>query len=257
VKVDIHKEPVLPENGAELPEDLSALLSSRSDTAHSYETLLNSLSLLRLTRPLNTILVTSSRPGEGKTTITINLALTMMLAGKRVLMVDTDLRKPRLHRAAHSENLLGFTDILVGNRDIQDAIRVVSVPSHTSTGDRVTDLKLCLISSGSVYPNAMKSMSVQRLQDTIERLKEQFDVVLFDSSPVLAVSDALLFASLVDGILLVLHAGVVTIPDARRAKTRLEQAGGHLLGVVMNRFIEGVHGSGYHPYQSYYCDQSL
>jgi len=95
-------------------------------------------------------------------------------------------------------------------------------------------------------------MESPKLREAVEYLRAVYDVVLFDSSPILSVSDALLLAPMVDGVILVLNTGIVAEKDAKRAKDRIEQAGGHILGVVMNRFNEKLHGKSYHPYYGYY-----
>ena len=231
-------------------EDILQLLNTSSETAQSYETLLSSLHLLNSTRPLKTILVTSAQPEEGKTTVSINLAFTMMLANKKALIIDTDLRKPRLHQILKLENMLGFADILNGSQDVKNVIQSVNVTNDTPERNQI----LSVITSGRVSRNSFNTMGSPKLRDAIEHLRNDYDIVLLDSSPVLSVSDSLLLAPLVDGVILILNTGVVTEKDAKSAKERLEQAGGHILGVVMNRFNEKLHGPGFHPYYGYYHD---
>ena len=229
-------------------EDFLEALNSRPEMARSYESLMSNLHLLHSTRPLTTILVTSTQPDEGKTTITANLALSMVLGGKRVLILDTDLRKPRIYQVFKLENTQGVADILTGSLNAQDVIQVVEVandpPKNQST--------LNVITSGRVSPNSFNVMESPKLREAIEYLRAVYDVILFDSSPLLSVSDALLLAPMVDGVILVLNTGIVSEKDAKRAKDRIEQAGGHILGVVMNRFNEKLHGKSYHPYYGYY-----
>jgi capsular exopolysaccharide synthesis family protein len=233
-------------------EDFVRLLHSSPEMAQSYETLLSSLELLNSTRPLKAILITSAQPEEGKTTVSINLALTMMLAGKKTLILDADFRRPKLHQILKVENTQGFVDILTGSRDVQDLIQVVKITDHLPENKQTLDA----IASGKVATNSFKLMGSPRLKEAIEYLRNQYDVVLIDSSPVLSVNDPLFLAPMVDGVILVLNTGVVTEKDAKHAKERLEQARGHILGVVMNHFIEGVHGPGYHPYQGYYLNEN-
>jgi capsular exopolysaccharide synthesis family protein len=223
-------------------------LNSNPEMGQSYETLLSSLHLLNTPQPLKTILVTSTQPEEGKTTVTLNLALTMMLVGKKVLVLDTDLRKPRFHQLFKLENTQGLVDILTRNECIQDMVQVVHITDSASEHKQT----LSVITSGRVPSNSFNAIGSPKLKEVMEYSRNVYDVVLCDSAPVLTVSDPLVLAPMVDGIILVLNAGAVTEKDAQHAKERLEQAGGYILGVVMNRFDEKLHGPGFHPYYGYY-----
>lgn len=233
-------------------ENFLHVLTSDDDVARSYQALLTSLHVIGATRPLRTLLVTSIRPQEGKTTVSINLALTMMLAGKNVLVVDTDWRRPRLHRILGLEATPGFADVLAGTLTAQDVIQVVKLP-HEGPG---AEHALSAITSGKLSPTSFSALAPVALGDTIHYLVGRYGVVLFDSPPTLAVSDPLVVAGAVDGVILVMHPGLVGESEAKRAKKLLEQAGAKILGVVMNRFDERANGPGLHPYHSYYADLS-
>lgn len=223
-------------------------LNSSPEMTQSFETLVSSLHLLSQSRPLRTVLVTSTQPGEGKTIVTVNLALTMVLMGKKVVLLDGDLRMPRLHRIFQLNNTLGLADILSGRLGVQEVIQTVTV----TNGNTNNELKLSVIQSGIVASNLFNPKGTLKLKEMIENLKNVYDVTLFDSPPILAVNDGLLMAPLVDGVILVLNTGAVAEQDAKRAKERLTQVGANILGVVMNRFDEELHGPGSHPYSSYY-----
>jgi capsular exopolysaccharide synthesis family protein len=229
-------------------EDFLQFLNSHPGIAQSYETLLSSLHLLNSTRPLQALLVTSAQPGEGKTTVTVNLALTLTLAGKKALLLDADLRKPRIHQIFKLENTLGLTDIIHGTLGVQDVIQGVKV----TDGRPENEHSLSVITSGRIPPNSFHAMGSPHLKEAIAYLKNVYDVVLVDSPPTLSVSDSLLLAPIVDGVILVLSTGVITEKEAQRAKERLREAGGHILGVVLNRFQEKLHGDAFHPYAGYY-----
>jgi capsular exopolysaccharide synthesis family protein len=229
-------------------EDFLHILTTSPEVAQSYETLLSSLHLLNSTRPLRTLLVTSTQPEEGKTTVTINLALTMVLAGKSVLLLDTDWRKPRLHQFLKLENTHGFADILSGRVAVQDVIQVVKI-GHRGPDDRQT---LSVITSGRPVSGFHHAAGSPHLKQALAHCATLYDVVLLDSPPTLSVSDPLLVAPMVDGVILVLNPGVVTQQEAKRAKKLLADAGAHILGVVMNRFDQRLHGPGFHPYHGYY-----
>lgn len=229
-------------------EDLLQLLKASTETAQSYETLWTRVHLLNSTHPLKTLMITSTQPEEGKTTITASLGIAATLEGKKVVIVDADLRRPRIHEIFKLEKEPGFADVLNGTRGVEEIIRPIKITNDAAREKQT----LGVVTSGRVSPTSFNTMASPKLKEAIRRLKDEYDTVLIDSPPVLSVSDALLLAPIVDGIILVLNTGVVTEADAKLATKRLEQAGGRVLGVVMNRFDEKLHGPGFHPYQSYY-----
>jgi capsular exopolysaccharide synthesis family protein len=214
----------------------------------SYETLMIGLQLRKSSGPLTSILVTSTQPEEGKTTVSVNLAITMTFSGKKVVLIDADLRKPRLQQIFQLNNTVGFSDVVSSRIGFHDAIQMVTSSGNDPGGRR----GLSVVTSGGTTANALGLMDAGNLRERIEQLAKEFDMVIIDSPPVLSVSDPLMIAPIVDGVILVLNTGVVMERDAQCAKQRLEQAGARLLGVVMNRFSEKRHGPGYHPYQGYY-----
>ncbi len=229
-------------------EGFLRLLQSRPEMLQSYETLMISLQLRKSSGSLTSILVTSTQPEEGKTTVSVNLAITMTFSGKKVVLIDADLRKPRLQQIFQLNNTVGFSDVVSSRIGFHDAIQIVSSSGNDPGGRR----GLHVITSGGTTANALGLMDVGNLRERIEQLAKEFDMVIIDSPPVLSVSDPLMIAPIVDGVILVLNTGVVMERDAKCAKQRLEQAGARLLGVVMNRFSEKRHGPGYHPYHGYY-----
>ncbi len=228
--------------------DLVKLHYSHSEIGHAYETLKNNTLLHLQGASKFILLVTSAQPLEGKTTIAINLAISMMLARKKTLIVDTDLRRPQLHKLFPLENKRGFTDILLGAKDPSPFIQdILSGEPNDSQG-----YQLNVLTSGKVTQSALKMFGTETLKSAFDQFLEKFDVVILDAPPVLAVSDTLLLAPLSQGILLVLNSGVVTEEQALTAKNRLQKSGGKILGAVMNRFDEKVHGAGFNSYFQYY-----
>lgn len=228
------------------------LLRSRPEVAHAYETLLSRLRLIGGNRRLKSILVTSAQPGEGKTTVSVNLAFTVIQGGGRALIIDGDLRKPRLHRMLELENTRGLVDIVaevVGPRDVGAVVQTVEM----SEGEPSSPQSLSVITSGKVTLPPSAALGSTHMKEVLDVLVADYDLVLVDSPPLLAVSDALLLAPVVDGALLVLAAGMVREDEAQRVKELLEGAGAALVGVVMNHFDENVHGSPIHAYgRSYF-----
>lgn len=231
-------------------KDFLRIMESNPRIAQTYETLLSSLRFAEKNTPsglpLKSLMVCSAQPGEGKTTISVGLALTMALAGQRVLLVDADTRKPKLQEIFELGDKRGFTDVLaeaskVGLRDVVQRVALER-----------GEIALDIVPSGGRLAAHQNPMASSRLEAFIVAACEQYDVVLFDSPPVLAVSDPCFLAPLVTGVVFVVGAGTVQERDAKLAKDRLQKAGGRLLGFVMNRFDDSRDGPGYHPYEGYY-----
>lgn len=231
--------------------EMLRVLRVRADVAHGYETLMSTLHLLASKRSLKTILVTSTQPGEGKSTVVVNLALTMTLAGEKSLVTDTDWRKPTIHRIFGLENTHGFTDVVTGQAPVQGVASIERVVEFT-TEPNGSKYALGVITSGMVARGTVLTIERAKVREAIDSCGSAYDIVLLDSPPVLSLSDASLLAPLVDGVLLVLDTGAVSERDVIRAKERLEMAGGNLLGIVMNRFDDKLHGPSFHPYESSY-----
>lgn len=226
------------------------MLKSNAEIAQSYDTLLSSLYVMNSTRHIKTIMVTSTQPGEGKTTVVVTMALAMTFGGKKALVIDADLRKPRVHAIMGLQNTGGVADVLNGSYT-ERTIQMINVEQQKSEKQPT----LSVMTTGRVSENSFNILTSPKLKEALEDLKTEYEMVLLDSPPVLSVSDALLLAPLVDGIIMVLNTGIVSQTDALRAKERIEQAGGQILGVVMNRFDEKLHGPGFHPYSSYYSQE--
>jgi capsular exopolysaccharide synthesis family protein len=229
--------------------DFLRIIESNPRIAQTYETLLSSLRFAEKNTPsasaLKSFMVCSAQPGEGKTTVSVGLTLTMALGGQRVLLVDADTRKPKLQEIFELSEKRGFTDVLSETSDVElrKVVQSVALPRGQS---------LDIIPSGNrltTHPNPLASA---RLEAFVAAASKQYEVVLFDSPPVLAVSDSCFLAPLVSGVIFVVGAGTVQERDAKLAKDRIEKAGGHLLGFVMNRFDDSRNGPGYHPYEGYY-----
>jgi len=228
------------------------LLDASEDLNQSYESLRSSLRLLNGVRPLKTLLFTSAQPEEGKTTVAVGLALAMARAGRRVLLIDGDLHRPKVHRLLGLQNAKGLGDVVAGGLCSADAMQAIEMPAISGRQPHA----LSVMTSGRAVASAFDVLQSPALAEMLRLVPAAYDVVLIDSPPVLSVSDPLLLAPLVDGVVLVVNTGTVTEADARRAKERIDQVGGHILGVVMNRFDEYLHGPSFQPYQGYYAAKS-
>jgi capsular exopolysaccharide synthesis family protein len=205
------------------PERLITISSPRSPASEAYRTLRTNLEFSSLDRPLRTIVVTSPGPEEGKSTTLANLAVTLAQAEKRVILVDCDLRHPSLHRVFGLKNGSGLTTMVVDDEAMGDPpLQETGVPG------------LSLLSSGPLPPNPSELLGSRRMQEIIAMLAQKADMVLFDAPPIIAVTDAAVLSSKVDGVLLVVKAGGTKREHARRAKALLEKVNAHLVGTVLN-----------------------
>jgi non-specific protein-tyrosine kinase len=201
---------------------LITLRDPGSAAAEAYRTLRTNILFSSLDRPLHTILATSSAPNEGKSTTLANLAVTMAEAEQRVLLVDCDLRRPSLHAIFGLPNEHGLTSALLEQAETALPVQSTSVPG------------LRLLPSGPLPPRPADLLGSRRMGALIERLRREADIVLFDTPPVVAVTDAAVLAPRVDGVLLVLHAGQTRRDRAREARQILDKVKANVVGVVLN-----------------------
>ena len=230
--------PLVEEEGLRLIRDISTF----SPLMESYRSLRTNINFAAVGNTLRTMVVTSSVPAEGKSTTAANLAMAMALDGKRVIIVDADLRRPSLHKLFRLESSPGLTDVLVGTHEVEDVIKSSGV-------DNVN-----VISAGSPPPNPAELLGSAKMIDLIKHLQTLADVVLFDSPPALAVADSIVLASRTDGVVLVIGYGETKKTNSRKAVELLQRANARVLGTVLNR-VEGP-SSGYY-YGKYYVPASV
>jgi tyrosine-protein kinase Etk/Wzc len=190
--------------------------------------------------PLKTILVTSSTPGEGKTLISVNLAGTFAQLGKKTLIIDTDLRKPRVHSLFNVSKHPGVVDYLFNEVKFEDIIRP-------------TDLNnLSLITSGTIPPNPSETLASKNMKDFLELLKKNFEIIIFDSAPVIAVTDSEILSSLVDATLLVVSADMTEFEVMEKSVEMLKRSSSSFAGTVLNNFSYKAGYGSYYKYYYYY-----
>ncbi len=229
--------------------DGALILGGDPTLRQAYEALASNLFVLNRATPLRTVLVTSSQPAEGKSTIAVNLALTLAVGARRTALVDADLRKPTIHDVLRLDGAHGLADVLAGRLAIGQVLQEVEVAAAAGEPSRA----LGVVPAGSAPLATIDAVRAAGVRLALAALLEEFEIVVIDSPPVLSVSDALVLGSLVDGVLLVVGTGEVRARDAAHVRDRIVQAGGRLLGTVLNRFDESQHGPGLLPYHSYYA----
>lgn len=213
-------------------DHLITVADPRSPVSEAYRTLRTNLDFSSLDKPIKTMLVTSAGPEEGKSTVLANLAVTTAQTGRKVILVDCDLRRPTLHNLFNLKNDVGLTTMVVNDVTMES-------PPLQDTG--VEGLQL--VPSGPLPPNPSELLGSRRMEEIIAALLKRADVVFFDAPPVIAVTDAAVLATKVDGVLLVINAGGTKRDYAKVAKTRLEKVNANLLGAVLNnvRFDVSLH----------------
>ena len=231
----------------ELGFALAQTMLNNAEVADAYDSLFGSL---RLASPLasgKSILVTSTEPDEGKSTISLCLAITAGRAGQKALLIDGDLRRSSLASAVGSADTVGLIELLLGQADAAEAIHPISVSADPPRVGAVS-----FMSGGRRPATSLGSVDWAEARAAFKSVSQAFGVVFLDSPPILAVNDALLFASMVDAILLVVGAGKTNIDELRGVKERLEATGTPIIGAVLNRFEPKVHGPSNRPYSGYY-----
>jgi len=225
----------------------------RSHVAESYRHLRTSLLLSSAGQAPKTILVTSSQPSEGKTTTAINTAFMLAQTGAEVLIIDCDLRRPRLHSNFNISNVRGLTNHLSGELPLDEVIQPF---------DKQPNLKL--LPSGPIPPNPAELLGSEQMRQLLTSLGERFAHIIVDSPPAVSFTDASILSTFVDGVILVIHSGRSSRAVVRRAKQQLLDVGAHIFGIVLNNvkldthgyYYGGYYGRYYYKYGYYYSDYS-
>ena len=219
--------------------DLHVLNSPKSAVAECARSVRTNLMFMATDKPMNRLLFTSARPAEGKTTTAIAMGITMAQAGNRVLLLDTDLRKPRLHRAFGVSGEEGLTSVLVGQKSLDDVIK------QTDISD------VFVLPCGPTPPNPAELLHSEKFLAVLNELSERFGRVILDSPPIGAVTDASILSKLVDATILVVQAHQTPKEAVRRAGRQLNDVGANLAGVLLNDVDIAADGYGY-QHQYYY-----
>jgi len=212
---------------------LVALSDPQSAAAEAFRTLRTNIQFASLDQSLHMLTVTSVGVDEGKSEVAANLAITMAQAEQRVILVDGDLRRPALHTLFGLTNEQGLTSMLFAPEGSAAPLQQTSVPG------------LQLLSSGPLPPRPADILGSRRMGEILHSLRDIADVIIIDTPPVLAVSDTVVLAPRVDGVLLVMQAGRTRREHARQARTVLDKAKANIVGVVLNG-AELTQASGYY-----------
>jgi len=189
-------------------------------------------------RPPKTLLVTSSQAGEGKTTTAVNIAITLSQTGEKVILLDCDMRNPRVHKVIGLENAQGMSTFLSGNSDLSSLIQQSDIPN------------LFAVSAGRVPPNPAELLGSQRMKQGLALLDEYFDHIVIDTPPVLSVTDARILSTLVDGVVLVIKGSETPKEAVQRTKRLLLEVHAHIIGTLLNNV--NVRSADYYYYSKYY-----
>ena len=222
---------------------LAMITDARSPITESYRHLRTSLLLSSAGKPPKTILITSSQPAEGKTTTGINTAFMLAQTGAQVLMIDCDLRRPRLHAQFGLSNAKGLTTWLSGEKNLDGLIQ---------TCEKEPNLKV--LTSGPVPPNPAELIGSEEMRNFLTLLSERYAHIIIDSPPAISFTDASILSTMVDGVILVVHGGRSSRAVVRRAKQQLLDVGAHIFGVVLNNVKVETHDYYYSRYYSQYYD---
>ena len=221
-------------------KNLASLKNPKSRTAEAFRTLRTNIQFSSLDNELKCIVVTSSGSGEGKSTVMSNLAITMAESGKKVILIDCDLRKPSIHKKLGVTNSIGLTNMLVQGVKKEECIFKTSVNN------------LFVLTSGPIPPNPAELLGTKKMHNLIEDLKEEFELVLIDAPPVLAVTDAQILSTLADGVIFVASYGEAQKNALVDAKHLIDKVGGKIIGIVFNKVPEEVNGYHGKYYKGYY-----
>jgi capsular exopolysaccharide synthesis family protein len=194
-------------------------------------------------RRMKTVTISSPRPREGKTTSTIYLGTTIAQSGQRVLLIDTDLRRPRLHKSLGISKERGLTNLILGDAAIEDVVKTSDIPN------------LFVLPCGPQPPNPAELLLTKRFHDVLRALEERYDFILLDSPPLLAVTDAVVLSRLSDGVLLIAQAGKTATEDVRQAARQLRDVEAPVLGVILNDMDLSDRRYGYYYYQYAYGEK--
>jgi len=216
-------------------KDMICHLDTKSTISEAYRTIRTSLAFASAKGEARNIVISSAMPGEGKTITAINIATVLGQMGENVLLIDADMRRPRLHRSLRLPNNRGLSTYLVGRCDLNDVVKPTCIPN------------VDVIVSGPLPPNPSELINSDRMSQLMSECKQNYDRVIIDTPPVMAVTDSRLAAAKADGLIHVIHAGRTDKKCARLAKRHFDSVGAKVIGAVLNN-VESDHEGSYYNY---------
>ncbi|MBC2696401.1 MAG: polysaccharide biosynthesis tyrosine autokinase [Desulfobacteraceae bacterium] len=223
------------------PDEFIIVSEPKSSASEAYRGLRTGILFSTPVQSPRSILVTSAGAGEGKTITCANLAIAMAQAGTKVVLLDCDMRKPRLHRMLGIRNEQGLSSILVGESEWRDILVSTNIPN------------LDFIPAGLISPNPAELIGSERMQNLINELREKYGRIIIDSSPIAAVTDPVILSRLVDGVVLVIHAGITSRDIIANGVRQLRDVHAHILGSVLNNV--DIEKNSYYYYYQYYGEK--
>jgi capsular exopolysaccharide synthesis family protein len=233
--------PIIPEPKESALRDMYIHHHPKSSVAECCRAIRTNLLFMSPDRPFRTLLVTSTAPQEGKSTSVINLGVAMAQSGNRVLLLDTDMRRPRLHKAFKVPNDIGISSLVVGQGTLDEAVKSTEVPG------------LFVLPCGPVPPNPAELLHTKAFTDLLAQASQKFDRVILDSPPIHPVADGVVLATVVDGVVLVFKAGLTNRTLAKRAVRALRDVQAKVYGAILNSIDleDPKYGGYYAEYRRY------
>lgn len=207
-----------------IKRSLIAYTTPRSFVTEQYRTLRTNINFSSIDHDIRSIVITSAAPAEGKSTTAANLAIVYAQEGKTVLLIDGDMRRPTMHHTFRVKNVHGLSSVLTSRAAIQDVVRATPIKG------------LNLLTCGPIPPNPAELFASKSMGKLIEHLKELYDLVIFDSPPLLSVTDGQILMNKCEGVVLVLKSGTTEKQEAMKAKEVIKLSNSKLLGVVLNNY---------------------
>lgn len=198
--------------------------NTKSIVSEQFRTLRTNINFSVPDKELKTLLFTSASPGEGKSTVAANTAVVFAQEGKRVLLVDADMRKPTVHYTFHMTNTLGLSNVLTRQAEVSDVIKVCEVEN------------LHIMTCGPIPPNPAELLGSKTMGKVMDDMKGYFDLIIFDAPPVLSVTDAQILSNVCDGTVLVMSSGETEKDGILKAKEALVSSQANIIGAVLNNY---------------------
>ncbi|MEK4385206.1 CpsD/CapB family tyrosine-protein kinase [Solibacillus sp. FSL W7-1464] len=209
---------------ATLARKLITASNPKSIVSEQFKTIRTNINFSMPDKDIQTIVLTSSTPGEGKSTNSSNIAVVYAQAGKKVLLVDSDMRKPTAHHTFGIKNVNGLSTVLIRQHTIEEVVNKTDIEG------------LSLITSGPIPPNPAELLASKTMDQFIETAKETYDLIIFDAPPVLSVTDAQILSNKCEGTLLIINSGVAEKENVIKAKEMLLVSKANIIGAVLNNY---------------------